>query len=75
MDAPPPSRRGPGCQTAFHRITLPRQVMTLRWGKVVSVETLEDLQVLDRAQATVAAAGVTGASDAPISDMSEGDSR
>ena len=49
--------------------------MTLRWGKVVYVETLEDLQVLDRAQATVAAAGVTGASDAPISDMSEGDSR
>lgn len=49
--------------------------MTLRWGKVVSVETLEDLQVLDRAQATVAAAGVTRASAAPISDMSEGDSR
>ena len=49
--------------------------MTLRWGKVVSVETLEDLQVLDRALATVAAAGVAETSAAPISDMSEGDSR
>ncbi|MFT4232897.1 MAG: nuclear transport factor 2 family protein [Leucobacter sp.] len=44
------------------------QFMTLVWGKVVSVETLEDLQVLDRALATVAEAGKPEALAAPITD-------
>ena len=33
------------------------QFMTLKWGKVVSVETVEDLQVLQRALRVVADAG------------------
>ena len=44
------------------------QFMTLSWGKVVSVETVEDLQVLERALASVAAAGKSDALAAPITD-------
>lgn len=44
------------------------QFMTLAWGKVVSVETVEDLQVLERALAAVAEAGKSEAHAAPISD-------
>jgi len=42
------------------------QFMTLKWGKVVSVETMEDLQVLERALRTVADAGNEEALAAPI---------
>lgn len=44
------------------------QFMTLAWGKVVSVETIEDLQVLERALAAVAATGKPEALAAPIID-------
>lgn len=44
------------------------QFMTLAWGKVVSVETVEDLQVLERALTAVAEAGKPEAHAAPISD-------
>lgn len=44
------------------------QFMTLVWGKVVSVETCEDLQKLGRALAVVAEAGTTEALAAPITD-------
>ncbi|WP_288831224.1 nuclear transport factor 2 family protein [uncultured Corynebacterium sp.] len=44
------------------------QFMTLAWGKVISVETVEDLQVLERALAAVAEAGKTEARAAPITD-------
>lgn len=44
------------------------QFMTLAWGKVVSVETVEDLQVLERALAAVAEAGKTEAYAAPITN-------
>jgi hypothetical protein len=42
------------------------QFMTLRWGKVSSVETVEDLQVLERALQIVAEAGNSEAGAAPI---------
>jgi ketosteroid isomerase-like protein len=42
------------------------QFMTLRWGEVVDVETIEDLQVLTRALAVVAASGKPEAAAAPI---------
>ncbi|PDQ34291.1 MAG: polyketide cyclase [Candidatus Lumbricidophila eiseniae] len=42
------------------------QFMTLKWGKVVSVETVEDLQVLERALRAVADAGNEEAAAAPI---------
>ncbi|MFT3796916.1 nuclear transport factor 2 family protein [Microbacterium sp.] len=42
------------------------QFLTLSWGKVTSVETIEDLQVLERALRAVAAAGIDEASAAPI---------
>ena len=42
------------------------QFMTLKWGKVVEVETVEDLQVLERALRVVADAGNEEASAAPI---------
>jgi hypothetical protein len=42
------------------------QFMTLRWGKVMEVETVEDLQVLTHALAVVAASGKTEATAAPI---------
>ena len=44
------------------------QFMTLARGKVVSVETIEDLQVLERALAAVAATGKREALAAPIVD-------
>lgn len=44
------------------------QFMTLRWGRVAEVETVEDLQVLERALAAVAASGVAEASAPPIAD-------
>lgn len=46
------------------------QFMTLRCGKVVSVETCEDLQVLERALAIVAAYGNAEATEPPITDGS-----
>lgn len=42
------------------------QFLTLRWGRVTEVETVEDLQVLERALALVAASGVDEALSAPI---------
>ena len=42
------------------------QFLTLRWGKVTSVETLEDLEVLARALNVVAAEGNAEATAAPI---------
>lgn len=44
------------------------QFMTLKWGKVTSVETVEDLQVLERALQTVAESGNPEATAAPITD-------
>lgn len=44
------------------------QFMTLRWGRVTDVETVEDLQVLERALAAVAASGLAEASASPITD-------
>ena len=40
--------------------------MTLRWGKVSSVETVEDLQVLERALQIVADSGKPEALADPI---------
>lgn len=42
------------------------QFMTLKWGKVVSVETVEDLQVLERALRAVADSGNEEALAPPI---------
>jgi ketosteroid isomerase-like protein len=42
--------------------------MTLRWGRVTEVETIEDLQVLTRALAVVAASGEPEAAAPPIVD-------
>lgn len=42
------------------------QFMTLRWGKVSSVETVEDLQVLERALQIVADSGNSEALAEPI---------
>lgn len=42
------------------------QFMTLRWGKVSTVETVEDLQVLERALCLVADSGKPEALAAPI---------
>ncbi|MFT4052021.1 MAG: nuclear transport factor 2 family protein [Microbacterium sp.] len=42
------------------------QFLTLSWGRVTSVETIEDLQVLERALRAVAAAGVEEALAPPI---------
>lgn len=44
------------------------QFMTLAWGKVVSVETIEDLQVLGRALTAVAESGKPEALADPIND-------
>ncbi|WP_237233112.1 nuclear transport factor 2 family protein [Rothia nasisuis] len=44
------------------------QFMTLRWGKVVSVETLENLQVLEEALRKVAESGQAEALAGPIVD-------
>lgn len=44
------------------------QWMTLRWGKVVQVQTLEDLQVLDHALQVMAAHGAAEALAEPIED-------
>ena len=42
------------------------QFMTLKWGRLTSVETVEDLQVLERALKVVANAGNPEADAAPI---------
>lgn len=44
------------------------QFLTLSWGKVTSVETVEDLQVLERALRIVAEAGEPEALARPIAD-------
>lgn len=44
------------------------QLMTLRWGRVTEVETLENLQELERALAVVAAHGQAEATAEPIED-------
>src|SRR5690606_17783205 len=44
------------------------QFLTLAWGRVTDVETMEDLQVLERALDAVEAAGVSEAAAAPITD-------
>lgn len=44
------------------------QFLTLSWGKVTSVETVEDLQVLERALGAVAESGKTEALADPITD-------
>jgi ketosteroid isomerase-like protein len=44
------------------------QFMTLKWGKVTDVETIEDLQVLTHALDVVAASGKPAAAAAPIVD-------
>jgi len=44
------------------------QFITLEWGRVTSVETLEDLQVLERALRALADAGRAEALAAPIVD-------
>lgn len=44
------------------------QFMTLAWGKVTSVETVEDLQVLERALAAVAESGKPEALAEPVGD-------
>ncbi len=44
------------------------QFMTLAWGRVVAVETLEDLQVLERALRAVAESGKPEALACPIGD-------
>lgn len=44
------------------------QFMTLAWGKVISVETVEDLQVLERALAAVSENGNPEPLAAPIND-------
>lgn len=44
------------------------QFMSLRWGRVTSIETLEDLQVLDRALERLAATGCDEAAAPPITD-------
>lgn len=44
------------------------QFFTLAWGKVTSVETLEDVQVLERALRAVADAGEPEALAAPLED-------
>lgn len=42
------------------------QFMTLAWGRVTAVETVEDLQVLERALDAFAASGLSEAHAAPI---------
>lgn len=49
------------------------QFLTLVWGRVTEVETLENLQVLERALAAVAAAGVAQAAAPPITDEPDDD--
>lgn len=44
------------------------QLLTLVWGKVASVETIEDLHLLERALRAVADAGEPEALAAPITD-------
>lgn len=44
------------------------QFMTLKWGKVTAVETMEDLQVLEKALQVVADSGMEEALAAPITD-------
>ncbi|PPG43235.1 nuclear transport factor 2 family protein [Pseudoclavibacter sp. RFBA6] len=59
--------RGPLPDGAEYRNTVV-QFMTLRWGKVVDVETLEDLQHLAQALAAVAATGNSEATATAITD-------
>jgi hypothetical protein len=44
------------------------QFLTLSWGRVVSVETIEDLQVLEAALRAVADAGEPEALAEPLTD-------
>ena len=44
------------------------QMMTLRWGRITSVLTLEDTQRFVDALPALAAAGFTDATSAPITD-------
>ena len=44
------------------------QFMTLKWGKVTSVETIENLQVLERALRIVAESGNAEASAPALED-------
>ncbi|WP_312879707.1 nuclear transport factor 2 family protein [Microlunatus parietis] len=44
------------------------QFLTLRWGRVTSVETLENTQVLQRTLSSLASAGQPEAAAAPITD-------
>ncbi len=44
------------------------QFLTLSWGKVTSVETIEDLQILERALRAVSAAGNPEALAGPIEE-------
>ncbi|WP_427869140.1 nuclear transport factor 2 family protein [Leucobacter luti] len=44
------------------------QFMTIRWGRVSDIESLEDLQVLERALDAVAASGEPEAHGRPIED-------
>lgn len=48
------------------------QFLTIRWGMVSEIESLEDLQRLERALAAVASAGLVEAEAAPIDDRSTG---
>lgn len=42
------------------------QIMELRWGKVVKIETIENLQILEQALAAAAEAGASEAQAPPI---------
>ena len=44
------------------------QFLTLRWGRVTEVETVEDLEVLQHALAVVASSGIDEALAEPIED-------
>ncbi len=44
------------------------QFMHMRWAKITDIWTLEDTTVLQRALDTLAAAGISEAHDAPITD-------
>jgi ketosteroid isomerase-like protein len=59
--------QGPLPNGEVYRNTL-FQFMTVRWGKVTDVETIEDLEVLTRALAVVAASGEAEAAAGPIVD-------
>ena len=61
--------RSPGpLPTAARNQTLVFQLMPLRWGRAASVESLEDLQVLEKALQIVADHGKSEALADPILD-------